>query len=133
MNAVPPPALEGIAEHDGQTSFGEWLQTCAREGSSDLQLEAQSLISLNKLMQQAQMRAEEIQHVRGIAAGLLNTALVSQALKVQNTSLTLKSERKAYLQGAAFADSDLFRGTEAGSSGSGAAGSAAPRGRGTST
>lgn len=62
----------------------------------------------------ARLRAQQIEGVRCITGGLLQTPVVSQALRAQNRSLKLKAQRTAFTQGAGYVDKALYGAVELG-------------------
>ena len=92
-------------------TFAEWLQDLARSPTStyipstptstDLHQRAQHLVGLARLTNQAIARTQQLERVRCIASGILQSPFVSQALFAQDKEMRVVALRTAYLKGAA--------------------------------
>lgn len=112
----------------GAPSFVSWLKSRAalREDqqarvaaqipgsvSDRISSNARSLLALATLAGRARRHQEQIEAVRCMVGGLVQTPIVSQALRSQNISMKLKAQRTTFLRGAAYADAAGFNASTA--------------------
>lgn len=111
---------------DHRPSFLEWLEIQAAGGSeveqagsstvdpimvearSRIARQAQDLLALANLTHTARLRAHQIETARCITGGLLQTPIISRAIRAQDRNLHLVSHRRAFIEGAGYAGTSQF-------------------------
>lgn len=92
-------------------SFREWLVMQASKtpaAGDSVAREARMLLAIAQLTHAARLRAQQIEHIRGVAGGLLQTPIVAEAFRAQNAVVHLEATRSAYIRGAMYAELSRF-------------------------
>lgn len=72
--------------------------------------DARNLLALARLTHHARLQQQQIEDVRCILGGLVQTPIISQAMRAQELDLKLTARRHAFVRGAAYADAVKFKG-----------------------
>ncbi|KZV60093.1 hypothetical protein PENSPDRAFT_694578 [Peniophora sp. CONT] len=100
----PPSFLEWLQSQAARTNFSNSVSSTSNDSPSAIARDARSLLTLSKIVHRGRVQAQEIEHVRAMTGGLIQSPLVSQAVRVQDLDLKLRARRQAYIKGAMAAD-----------------------------